>query len=79
MAKESSKMSEKAQVNRIDLPRRLEMTFIDCGECGAEVDGVENDDLNDSLVEKILSKSVPDRDPKTYVCRNGHDGELVVR
>lgn len=79
MAKESSKMSEKAQVKRIDLPRRLEMTYIDCGECGAEVDGVENDDPNDSLVEKILSKSVSDRDSATYVCRNGHDGELVVR
>ena len=77
VAKQKSELRENAEVQRIHVGTGVK-TRILCSECRAEVDIVENDNPNDSLVEKILSKSVPDRDKDTYVCRNGHDEGLEV-
>lgn len=68
-------MAESAEIKHIVLPKKLEMTYIVCSECGVEVDKVENDD---GLAEKIVAKNVPDRDKKTYECRNGHNKGLEI-
>lgn len=42
---------------------------------GAELSSVES---QGQLVERVLAKDVKDRPAETYVCPNGHDGELTA-
>jgi predicted methyltransferase MtxX (methanogen marker protein 4) len=77
-AKDKNNVQESASVNRVSVGG-VTHTVIQCSECHQDVDVVENDTPEHSLVEKILSKSVPGRDKSTYKCRNGHDADLEVR
>lgn len=87
---DGSEMGESASVNRTTVGGAMSKTYICCAEsisdnmddsaqemtvCGAIVDVVENDD---GLVEQILAKNVEDRPEDTYMCSNGHNGELKV-
>jgi len=78
VARDNNELRESASVARKNVGG-VTVTVIQCVECEAEVDRVENDDPSDSLVEKIIARKVPDRDKGTYTCPNGHKEGLEVR